>query len=117
IDAVNGFINRPYGYRRQRAGLEANYRMQHRVRFKTGYELVLMERDYSEIEESREYTLTLGVAVQSIEDLGLNLDYHYSERNGERYVGNRPLVQGRVPGTIGQDDFENHPLLRRYYLA
>lgn len=117
VAAEEGVFNRPYSYRQQTLSIDARYRATRRVRVDVGYEIVKIDRDYSEVNETREYTAKLGTTLRTFDNVSLNFTYQYSERNGERYVGNRPLIQAHLPGTVGQEDFENHPLLRKYYLA
>ncbi|MCW8196607.1 MtrB/PioB family decaheme-associated outer membrane protein [Proteobacteria bacterium 005FR1] len=110
-------LNRPYSYRKQTAALDAHYRASRRVRVEAGYEVSEIERSYSEVEQTREYIANLGTTLSTFDDLSLHLSYAYSERRGERYIGNRPLRAAHLPGTVAEEDFENHPLLRKYYLA
>jgi hypothetical protein len=35
----------------------------------------------------------------------------------DQYTGNAPLLASYLPGQVSSDDYENHPLLRKYYLA
>lgn len=117
VGAEEGVLNRPYSYRQQTLSIDARYRATRRVRVDAGYEVVQIDRDYSEVNETREYTAKLGTTLRTFANVSFNVTYEYSERRGERYVGNRPLIQAHLPGTVAQEDFENHPLLRKYYLA
>lgn len=117
VPVEEGELNRPYSYRKQTAAVDAHYRASRRVRVEAGYEVSDIERSYSEVEETREYIAKLGTTLNTFDDVSLHLSYAYSERRGERYVGNRPLRAAHLPGTIAEEEFENHPLLRKYYLA
>ncbi|MEX1032522.1 MAG: MtrB/PioB family decaheme-associated outer membrane protein [Cellvibrionaceae bacterium] len=117
VDALEGILNRPYSYRQQTATIDARYRATSRVRIETGYQIEHTERNYSEVNDNREYTVHLGTTLRILDNVNLNLGYRYSERRGDDYEGNRPLIQAHLPGTVAAEDFENHPLLRKYYLA
>lgn len=117
ITLLEGVLNRPYSYRQQTLSIDARYRTTRTVRVDVGYEVTEIDRDYSEINESTEYVAKLGARLNTFERLGFSFTYKYSERDGERYVGNRPLIRAHPPGTVAQEDFQNHPLLRKYYLA
>ncbi len=110
-------LNRPYSRTRQEVSLDANYRLDRDLRLQLGLSQETLKRDYSEVAESDEQELRLGVSSTRFDSLALSLDYRYLRRRGDDYVGNRPLVATYQPGTIAEDDFENHPLLRKYYLA
>jgi hypothetical protein len=47
----------------------------------------------------------------------LSLDLRTADRDVDAYTGNAPLINSYLPGQIGADEYENHPLLRKYYLA
>jgi MtrB/PioB family decaheme-associated outer membrane protein len=112
----DGRVNRPYGLRTSQLGLDASYRLQPRLRLEAGYDYRDTERDFSEIEQSREQGFSAGLRT-TLDALALKLAFRHEQRRTDRYDGNRPLVATHLPGTIAADDFENHPLLRKYYLA
>ncbi len=112
----DGRVNRPYGLRTSQFALDANYRLQPRLRLAAGYDYRDTERDFSEIERSREQGFNAGLRT-TLDTLALKLDLHHQQRRTDTYDGTRPLRATHVPGTVAADDFDNHPLLRKYYLA
>ncbi|MEX2365088.1 MAG: MtrB/PioB family outer membrane beta-barrel protein, partial [Pseudohongiellaceae bacterium] len=110
-------LNRPYSRTSQKISLDANYRFNRDWRLRAVLSQETLERDYSEVAESDEQGLRLGLSSTRFDALALSLDYRYLRRQVDAYVGNRPLMATHRPGTIAEDDFENHPLLRKYYLA
>ncbi|MCC5873141.1 MAG: MtrB/PioB family decaheme-associated outer membrane protein [Gammaproteobacteria bacterium] len=113
----NGRINRPYGLTRSEIGFDGAYRLPQRTRLNFGYEHRLRKRDFSEVNTAREHVFRGGLRTQRFQAVSLGLDASHERRNTSRYVGNRPLLATRVPGSVDPEAFENHPNLRRYYLA
>ncbi len=110
-------INRPYSLTQHALRADVGYRVSRGIRVQGGYRFTDQRRDYSEITSLDEHQFSVGVRFSTLDILALSLDLLHARRSTGEYVGNRPLVATRVPGTVGDDDFENHPLLRKYYLA
>ncbi|MEX2468613.1 MAG: MtrB/PioB family decaheme-associated outer membrane protein [Pseudohongiellaceae bacterium] len=110
-------LNRPYSLAEARASLEATWRFSSRLRLEAGYEFTDTDRDYSEVETTREHGVRLGLRSTQLDTLALALSYQHQRRRTDDYIGNRPYIQTHMPGTIDAEDFENHPLLRKYYLS
>jgi hypothetical protein len=73
-----------------------------------------------EVRRMDEDTLRVGFSWQPLAAALLGLDYVRSDRDGSGYDGNAPFRVGHVAGTVDPDDpldFENHPLLRKYFLT
>lgn len=109
-------INRPYSLTRKQASVQAAYRLNRGQRLEVGYEYEELARDYSEVARTEEQGVKLGLRSTRFEMLALALDYRHLRRNASEYRGNQPLIDTRVPGSVEAEDFENHPLLRKYYL-
>lgn len=117
VTAENGRINRPYGLTRREMGIDAAYRLPQRTRLNLGYEHRLRKRDFSEVNTTREHVFRGGLSTHRFQAVSLGLEASHERRHGSRYVGNRPFLATRVPGSVDPEAFENHPNLRRYYLA
>lgn len=117
VDITSGRINRPYSLTRRDLSVDARYRLPQRSRLQLGYEHRLRQRDFSEINTSREHVYRAGLRTQRWQWLGLGADLSHERRNAGSYHGSRPLLATRVPGSVDDEAFENHPLLRKYYLA
>lgn len=109
-------LNRPYGLRTQRVTGRFSHRLTRELRLLAGYEYRQEERDYSEVRRIDAHTASLGLRYR-VALATLGIDLARERRDAGEYVGNRPLRDTRPPGTVGADDFDNHPLLRKYYLA
>jgi MtrB/PioB family decaheme-associated outer membrane protein len=112
-----GRINLPYSYTRNEGDVVATWRVVRATRLRFGVEYKDYERDYMEVANSHEFTWLAGVILRAWSMGSLNFDYRNSSRNIDRYNGNVPLIASHVPGTIGSDEWENHPLLRKYFLT
>jgi MtrB/PioB family decaheme-associated outer membrane protein len=110
-------LNRPYGLAEARAAIDANYRLTSRMRFEAGVERLHTERTFSETLHMRESSANIGLRGNLSQTVALAGEYRYQRRRTDDYNGNRPFIATHVPGRIGADEFENHPLLRKYYLS
>lgn len=113
----DGRINLPYSYTRNEGDAVVTWRLPKAARLKAGVEYQSQDRDYQEVAHSNEFTWLAGLSLRGWSMGSLNFDYRSSNRNISRYRGNVPLIESHVPGTIGAGDFENHPLLRKYFLT
>ncbi|ALS98456.1 MtrB/PioB family decaheme-associated outer membrane protein [Lacimicrobium alkaliphilum] len=110
-------LNRPYSLSKRKANLEANWRLMTATQLQAGYHYTDTRRDYSEITRARENDIRLGFRSHYFETLAMAVSYSHQQRRTDDYIGNRPLIQTHVPGTTEAEEFENHPLLRKYYLS
>lgn len=110
-------LNRPYSHTEHRVTGRLNYRLTRGLRLHGGYEYTHTDRDYSEVTRVEEHGYSVGLRHSALSFAMFSVDLGHSRRDAGTYVGNRPLMDTRPPGTVGDDDFENHPLLRKYYLA
>lgn len=113
----DGRINLPYSYEKE--SLEANltYRLSGRTRIKGGIEQSDYSREYSEVADADEFAWNAGININALETIALSFDYRDSDRDVDAYIGNVPLIESHIPGTVAEDEWENHPLLRKYFLT
>jgi MtrB/PioB family decaheme-associated outer membrane protein len=110
-------INLPFSYRNQKGDAIATIRLPHGIRIKAGAEYADINREYSEVTDSDEFTWLAGVKFGGLETAAFKLDYRNSDRDVNAYVGNALAIESWLPGVVGQDDWRNHPLLRKYNLT
>ena len=110
-------INRPYSYTRQTLDVDANYRLSRGMSLKFGAGRDDTDRNFSEVNKTEETTVRGGLAISRWQAVNLSLNVSRAVRDSDAYIGNRPLLATHLPGTVAPTDFENHPLLRKYYLA
>jgi MtrB/PioB family decaheme-associated outer membrane protein len=113
----DGRINRPYSYTRHRADALATYRFSGGIRLKAGIDYSDYKRDFQEVEDSDEFAYLAGLSFRGWSMASLRLDYRNSSRDISEYNGNASLFASHVPGHVEEDDWENHPLLRKYFLT
>ena len=101
------------------------------VLLELGYEWEQTERDYQEVEELWENTLSAIWTGRPASALQTRIHYEHTWRDGSSYDGSRPFIASHTPAFIDEeiaacaDDgftpeeclWENHPLLRKYHLA
>ena len=124
-------INLPYSYRQHRVDFDAGYQIWRRTDLTLGYEWTRTERDFQEVEELDENTLGVLLTSHPYSFLTTRFSYAHSWRDGDGYVGNGPFIEGHTAEFIAaeftacnvgvwpasQCPFENHPLVRKSYLA
>ncbi len=110
-------LNRPYSVTEREASTEAAYRLARGLRLEAGYEITETDRDYSEVARTEEHGFKLGARSTRWDRVALAVDYRHLSRDASEYVGNQPLIDTHIPGSVGEEDYENHPLLRKYYLT
>jgi len=116
-DFEDGRINRPYSYTRQKADAILTYRFAKSARFNAGVEYLDYKRDFQEVDDSDELAWLAGVSFRGWSMASLKFDFRTSSRDVSEYIGNAPLVNSFLPGAIGEDEWQNHPLLRKYFLT
>jgi hypothetical protein len=132
IDSDQARINLPYSFTQHRVDLDAGYEVWRRTTLGLGHAWEFTERDFQEVEELTEHSLRAIRRSQPWSALGTRLTYAHAWRTGDDYKGNLPFIAGHtaVPvedalqaclasGLVPTPEcpFENHPLLRKSYLA
>lgn len=107
-------INLPYSFRKKQFDLTGTWRAGGGTRVKAGAEWADYHRTYAEVLDSTETRLFAGIGFKAWSMASLSLDYAWVERDVDEYVGNRPYLAYRVPGSVDEDAFDNLPALRKY---
>lgn len=113
----DGRINLPYSYTRHEADAITTLRLGGHARLKVGAEYADISRTYSEVTDSDEWTWLAGLRFNAWQTTGFSVEYRVSERDVDHYDDNAPHLLSHVPGTLPDDDWENHPLMRKYFLT
>jgi MtrB/PioB family decaheme-associated outer membrane protein len=130
-DGGTARINLPYSLTRNHVTFDVGYQLPLRSELVLGYEWEQTERDYQEVEELWENTLSAILTGRPASSLQTRIHYEHTWRDGSSYEGSRPFIASHTPAFIDEeataciDDgftleeclWENHPLLRKYYLA
>jgi MtrB/PioB family decaheme-associated outer membrane protein len=138
VEGSTARLNRPYSLTRHQVAFDAAYALPLRSEVSLGYEWELTERDYQEVKELQANTLSAGLTSRPTSYLHTRVNYEHTWRDGSNYNGSLPFIQGASPEHIQEELdafalpasscflagltpeeclYENHPLLRKYYLA
>ncbi len=116
-DALDGRINLPYSYTKEKTDLIATYRIARGVRIKAGAKYSDYSRTFSEVLDSDEFTYLVGINFSGFEHASFSLNYENSDRDIQNYQSDRPFQLSTVPGGRSIEEWENHPLIRKYFLT
>ena len=138
VEGGTARINLPYSLTRHEVSFDAGYALPLRSELGLGYEWELTKRDYQEVHELQANTLSAKLTSRPTSYLNTRFNYEHTWRDGSNYDGSHPLIEGHTPENIQEDLdgfalpasscalalltpeeclWENHPLLRKYYLA
>jgi MtrB/PioB family decaheme-associated outer membrane protein len=112
----NNRLPRPYSLERHLIELNGDYRLSRMAKLGVGYEFENIDRDFSERETTREHTGNVKLSLTPLGTTSGWIKYAYSRRDGDDdYISNQPFIDGHRP--VQPVEFENDPLLRKWYLA
>jgi MtrB/PioB family decaheme-associated outer membrane protein len=122
ITTNNARINLPYGTgTTHKVKLDGGYRVISSTKLSLGYQFEQKQRDFSEVDKTREHTVSAKVRSRPLETTDGWLRYAHSERTGSTYEDNLLFLLSHDPAylaTLAPDEqFENDPRLRKYYIA
>ncbi len=113
--------NRPYSFTRHNAEFEAGYEIFRRTELTLGYDWTQTERDLQEAKRVWENGVGAELYSRPVNWLTARTHYRHSWRDNSGYKGVTPQWVGFSPENLAgfnpATEFENHPLLRKNYLA
>ncbi len=111
--------NEPYSFTENQLKVDAGYKVAKRTELSAGFQRSDTERTYTEREEAKENTYKVGLRTTFTDSLTGGLRLSRADRNGSTYVGEDPFLSSYGPGYIPTvpGGWENHPDMRKYYLA
>lgn len=111
-------INLPYSLSRQSLDVEGRWRLKGHQRLVGALAFKREDRDdFAEVARLDEWGGSLGWRGRIGRDVRLRIDAEQLVRRFDEYRGRAPFRAGRLPGTVDDDDFENHPELRKYNVS
>ncbi|MFC6673522.1 MtrB/PioB family outer membrane beta-barrel protein [Marinobacterium aestuariivivens] len=117
----NARINLPYGYEKHRFSVDAGYRIRPRTKLTLGYQYDQRQRDFQEVDKTREHTLRARVNATPLDTASGWVEVARGVRDGSGYIDNRPFLDSHTQAlldTLDEDErLENHPALRKFHLA
>lgn len=131
-DSGQARLNLPYSFTQHEVEAGVGYRIWRRTNLSLGYEWELTNRDFQEVDEVMDHILKAGLTSRPWSFLSTRLNYSRSWRRAEDYRANAPFIEGHAMAVVDADrtacltsgvvppelcPFENHPLVRKYYLA
>lgn len=130
-DEEDGRINLPYSLTKHHVSFDAGYALPLRSELTLGYDWEHTERDYQERSKVWENTLSAILTGRPTSTLQTRINYEHTWRDGNDYKGSRPFIKGHTTEFIDDeiadcaDDgftpaeclWENHPLLRKFFMA
>ncbi len=114
-------VNQPRSYTRHQSKLDAAYEVLPRTKLSLGYELDEIQRDWWEVDKTRERSTRAEIRRGVSETVTGGVGYERSERRGGEYVFNHPFVTGQTPEYLAtlapQAQLDNNPALRKFFEA
>lgn len=119
--SANARINRLYDLERDTLGADLNFRLNNRVQLATGYEIQQTDRTMVDVASNDEDTGFVKANFTLSAIASGSVKFTRSERTASTYDSTVPFVSGHNPDyvatLVGNQLFENDPLLRRYHLT
>ncbi len=112
-------FNEPYSYMQDQLRIDAGHKIFSHAEITAGYERNETGRTFSEREEQAEDIYRMGLQSNLFDTLSAGARLEHARRRGSVYVGEEPFLSGYSPGYTSTvpGGWENHPDLRRYFLA
>lgn len=112
-------FNEPYSYVRDQLRIDAGHKIFRRAEITAGYERDETGRTFSEREEQTEDIYRMGLQGNLFSTLSAGARLEHADRKGSPYMGEEPFLSGYSPGYTATvpGGWENHPDLRKYFLA
>jgi MtrB/PioB family decaheme-associated outer membrane protein len=113
-------INHNYSSKKNEFELEAGYRLYKHTDLTLGYQLEHIKRTHEEVDSTEESGFHAKLRTRPMRNMTAGLKLGYALRDASTYHHNEPFLTGHSPDYIatqaGVGLWENHPLLRRFYL-
>ncbi len=119
IDSADARINLPYSISETDIKLKAGYRLSAATRLSAGYQYELKDRTFAAVDETREQTASLRLSGRPADALRGWVEVAAGTRTADDYRGNAAFLASHTEQflTVSGQTFENHPALRKFYLA
>jgi MtrB/PioB family decaheme-associated outer membrane protein len=114
-------INHNYSSKKNEFELEADYHFARHANLSLGYSMEHMKRTHEEVDSTLENGIEARLRVRPMSRLTTGIKLGYAVRDADTYHFAEPFLSGHSPQYVatlaGVGLWENHPLLRRHYLA
>jgi MtrB/PioB family decaheme-associated outer membrane protein len=121
ISSSTARINHANSYKKNEFDVGARYRLFRRTSLMLEYEHEQVQRDHAEVDTTRENMVRAKLRAQPMDRLGMGINMGLARRKASTYHHNEPYLTGHSPDYLATQSgvglWENHPLLRRFYLT
>lgn len=120
IDSSRARINLPYSRSQHLIEVEAGYRLTSRSKLTLAYDYEQFKRTFTEVAKTREHKFEAKLRTSASARLSGWMSFNYATRDGSEYIHNAAFLASHTPEHLGPDpeeEFENHPALRKFYIA
>lgn len=116
IDGSNARINMPYSRKQHQIDATLGYRFNGDTKLALGYQYKKTDRDYQEVAKNTENKITAKLRARGSDKIRGWIGVDYSTRRGSDYIDNLPFLVSHA-ADHDPDEFENHPLVRKFFMA
>lgn len=113
-------INQPYSRKQHMVELEGAYRLSGSTKLTLGYAYDQLERTFSEVSKTKEHSIKGKLNANPSATVHTWVSVEYADRNGSDYDDNIAVISSHTDEFLGPDpeeEFDNHPLMRKYFIA
>lgn len=119
-------LNRPYSFEQHKVDVDASFDVFRRTKLTALYTWDRRKRNLQEVSRNDEHTVGVKLVSNTLDFLSSGARYEHSWRSGTSYDCVRPVRATEAvvdpdlgcPSMSGSGlDYENHPLIRKYYMA
>lgn len=120
IDSSQARINVPYDREQLKGEFDLKYRFSRKASLEGGYRYEELERTFSEVAKTKEHRFLAKLRFRPGSTTSGWIGFEYGDRNGTAYIDNFLFLATHTPEFLGPDpeeEFENHPLIRKFFIA
>ncbi|MEE8370876.1 MAG: MtrB/PioB family decaheme-associated outer membrane protein, partial [Sphingomonadales bacterium] len=113
-------INLPYSKKQHLFEVDVGYRLSSDFKLMVGYNYEQLERTFFEVAKTREHKIEAKLRGTISSRLSGWIGFDYADRGGTEYIDNLAFQASHTPEHLGpdsEDEFENHPLVRKFFIA
>ena len=120
ITTSSARINLPYSKKQHLFEVDVGYRLSSDFKLTLGYNYEQLQRTFFEVAKTREHKFEAKLRGTLSSRFSGWVGFDYATRDGSEYVDNLAFLASHTPEHLGpdpEDEFENHPLVRKFFIA
>lgn len=113
-------INLPYSKKQHLFEVDVGYRISSDFKLSLGYNYEQLQRTFFEVAKTREHKFEAKLRGTLSSRFSGWIGFDYATRDGTEYIDNLAFLASHTPEHLGpdaEDEFENHPLVRKFFIA